>query len=157
MIEYIKGDLFTTDVVHIAHGCNCQGVMGAGVAKIVKDRFPNAFKVYHNRVILETNQNLASGCDPTRSLLGKVIQAPMENDKIIIHCLTQDYYGNNWRHVNYDAVATAFEKIALSYPPKTLAMPKIGTGLGGGDWNIIEAIIESTLCKVGMSVKVYEL
>ena len=36
-IEYRQGDLFQTDVRHIVHGCNAQGVMGKGVAKLVKD------------------------------------------------------------------------------------------------------------------------
>jgi len=131
--------------------------MGSGVAKIVKEKFPNAFKTYHTLVTLETNQNLASGLDPTRSLLGKVIKSELENGKIIHNCLTQDFYGHGHRHVNYEAVALAFEYIIANYPPKMLAMPKIGAGLGGGDWNIIEAIIESTLCKAGVKVKVYEL
>lgn len=35
-------------------------------------------------------------------------------------------------------------------------MPKIGTGLAGGEWNIIENIIEETLCKKGIEVIVFE-
>jgi hypothetical protein len=37
-IEYIKGDLFTTKCKYIAHGCNSQGVMGPGVAKLIKEK-----------------------------------------------------------------------------------------------------------------------
>ena len=45
-IEYRQGDLFQTDVRHIVHGCNAQGVMGKGVAKLVKELYPKAYNEY---------------------------------------------------------------------------------------------------------------
>ena len=48
-IIYKKGDLLTTDADIIVHGCNCQGVMGSGVAKQIKEKFPNAYTIYKQR------------------------------------------------------------------------------------------------------------
>jgi O-acetyl-ADP-ribose deacetylase (regulator of RNase III) len=147
MIEYIKGDLFTTDCKYIAHGVNCQGVMGAGVAKIVKERFPKAFRTYYNHCSTQDFQS---------SLLGNVCISPKENDKVILNCFTQDFYGRNGSYVSYDALVNCFDAISFA-DISELAMPKIGAGLGGGDWSIIEAIINSKLIKKGIKVKVYEL
>lgn len=77
-IEYINGDLFSTNVRTIAHGCNAQGVMGSGVAKIVKALYPEAFSEY--RAV-----NIKSGL-----VLGEIITVPCKNkDKIIINAITQ--------------------------------------------------------------------
>ena len=45
-IEYRKGDLFQTEIKTIVHGCNAQGVMGSGVAKIIRDKYPKAYDRY---------------------------------------------------------------------------------------------------------------
>lgn len=129
-IEYRKGDLFSTEIRHITHGCNAQGVMGSGVAKIIRDKYPEAYNAYAGK----------------KWRLGQ-IQLVQSNDKMIINAITQEFYGrDDKRYVNYDAVALAFEQINIYFdliPNGILAMPLIGAGLGGGDWKVIEAIIES--------------
>ena len=46
MIEYKNGDLLNVTEGIILHGCNGQGVMGAGVAKAIKMKYPEAFTAY---------------------------------------------------------------------------------------------------------------
>ena len=46
-IEYRNGDLFSTEIKYILHGCNSRGVMGSGVAFIVKNLYPKAFEEYN--------------------------------------------------------------------------------------------------------------
>lgn len=41
MIKHVKADIFTTDCDIIVHQVNCYGVMGAGIAKQVKERYPD--------------------------------------------------------------------------------------------------------------------
>lgn len=150
MIEYIKGDLFTTDCKYIAHGVNCQGVMGSGVAKIVREKYPECFKAYHE-CVKSHYQTSDSGV-----LLGRIVEWTDGNIHIL-NCFTQDYYGQNGeRFVSYDGVERCFRIITLNNIHE-LAMPKIGAGLGGGDWGVIEAIINATLIRNGVKVKVYEL
>lgn len=147
-IEYIKGDLFQTDVKTILHGCNAQGVMGSGVAKIIRNKYPKAYDRYHNEYKLHNHLKL-----------GQVIAVPC-GDKIIINAVTQEYYGRDGRrYVSYDAVAEAMQTVNRFfevYGISEIAMPQIGAGLGGGDWNVIAAIIESELKNVKPYVYILE-
>lgn len=155
-IEYIKGDLFSTKVTTIVHGCNAQGVMGSGVARIIREKYPKAYDRYRKQY--EQFNNL---------VLGHVIAVPCgdriadpENFKIIVNAITQEYFGaDGKRYVSYDAVAESFEKInrfSEVYGITEVALPQIGAGLGGGDWNVIEKIIESELKTVKPYVYILE-
>jgi len=146
-IEYVKGDLFATNITTIVHGCNAQGVMGSGVAKIVRERFPKAYDRY-----MQENRN-------AHLVLGDIIPVPCgdrqndpDNFKIIVNAITQEYYGRDGRrYVSYDAVAESMDKINRMYDVygiDSVAMPMIGAGLGNGKWEIVSAIIESELTKV---------
>lgn len=145
-IEYVEGDLFTTNIPLIVHGCNAQGVMGSGVAKIIRERFPRAYEKYREAYTKGTLE------------LGSIIAVPcydVKNSNVpvaIVNAITQEFYGRDGkRYVSYDAVAESMSKInrmAEEYEFKAVAMPRIGAGLGGGNWNVIEAIIESELKSV---------
>jgi O-acetyl-ADP-ribose deacetylase (regulator of RNase III) len=143
-IEYIKGDLFSTEITTIIHGCNAQVVMGSGVAKIIRERYPKAYDRYvaHGRDYgLQLGEIIVVPC-------GDRLQDPA-NFKIIVNAITQERYGNDGsRYVSYDAVSEAMKRVnsmAEIYGVKEVAMPQIGAGLGGGDWQVISAIIESEL------------
>lgn len=155
-IEYIKGDLFSTKIKTIVHGCNAQGVMGSGVAKIIKERYPKAFDRYRKQYEQFNHLNM-----------GHVIPVPCgdrvndpDNYKIVVNAITQDFYGRDGsRYVSYDAVAECMKTINRFfevYGIDEVAMPQIGAGLGGGDWNVIAAIIESELKNVKPYVYVLE-
>jgi len=147
-IEYVNGDMFTTSITTIVHGCNAQGVMGSGVAKIIREKYPKAYERYRKEYELHGNL-----------VLGNVIAVPCgdrvndpDNYKVIVNAITQDFYGRDGtRYVSYDAVADSMKKInrfSEAYGIMEVAMPQIGAGLGGGDWNVIAAIIESELKNV---------
>ena len=143
-IEYVKGDLFATEIQTIAHGCNAQGVMGSGVAKIIKERYPDAFKRYRNQY---EKQGVLK--------LGDIIVVPCEYNgekKIIVNAITQELFGRDGRRfVSYDAVSESMSKINHMfevYGISEIAMPKIGAGLANGKWEILERIIETELTNV---------
>lgn len=148
-IEYRKGDLFSTEIPVILHGCNSKGVMGSGVAKIVKALYPSAFEEYHLWC--------AKGFR-----LGQYLPVNV-GSKTIINAVTQQEYGkaaeqlgpNPVRYVSYDAVAEIMHSLNKVYSGSTIAMPTIGAALGGGDWSVISAIIESELKTV--QAVVYQL
>jgi len=145
MIEYRKGNLFAEKHPIIAHGVNCQGVMGAGVALIVKTRYPEAYKDY---------LHFCSTRDPEH-LLGKV-RISEDNGQLIAHMFTQYNTGYSGRFVSYDAVDDCLLDSRLAEMKlEHIAMPKIGSGLGGGKWEVIEAIINHRL--KNHKVVVYEL
>lgn len=135
-IEYIVGDLFDTDCAIIAHGCNAQGVMGSGVARLIREKYPLAYQDYVN--ISRSPSGLVMGA----------VYASICGDKVIANMITQEFFGGDGqRYVSYDAIARACEsldKIASKIKADRVALPQIGAGLGGGDWNVIASIIESS-------------
>jgi O-acetyl-ADP-ribose deacetylase (regulator of RNase III) len=144
-IEYIRGDLLTTDIRHIIHGCNSKGVMGSGVARAIRDKYPRAYQDYedtYNSYGLE---------------LGQIIVSVQGDDKVIHNAITQRDYGRDSArvYVSYWAIAESFRKIN-QWGIKEIAMPKIGAGFANGDWNVIEAIIENTLIDTKPYVYVLE-
>lgn len=161
MIEYIKGDLLLTDCKVIVHGCNAQGVMGSGVALQIRNKYPKAYDSYRELIAQV----------PEESLLGCTDISEQDDGKTVINAITQLNYGNRKvRYVSYDAIDECFEDIAAWCELNSIteiAMPKIGAGLGGGNWEIIKTIIEQAFPGVNrfdpegmafnVTVKVYEL
>lgn len=110
----------------IAHG-----VMGSGIAKQIKEVYPMAFEQYKKKFIQDGFLELGD------------IQVVGAGNRIIINAMTQQNFEQGIRQVSYDAIVQCFEKMNdLGYD--TIAMPMIGAGLGGGDWDIIETIINKT-------------
>lgn len=139
MIKYEKGGLlnekFDDEYNVIVHGCNCFHTMGSGVAKAIKDKYPDAYKA---------DKELTDKGD--RSKLGTVTAAMIpENDLIVVNAYTQYEYGKDGKqYVDYKALRSAMEEIKEAFTPEDykIRMPKIGSGLGGGDWDTIASIIE---------------
>lgn len=133
-VRHKKSDLFTSDAKIIAHGCNCRGAMGSGVAAIVRRKYPDAYYDY-------VDEHALNGLT-----LGEVQFVEVEKGKYIANCMTQDDFGTHQRQVDYEAVYTCFEQLrdfALEKGIKDIAMPQIGCGLASGDWNIVLAMLES--------------
>lgn len=132
-IIHVKRDLFTTNAGFIVHGCNAQGVMGSGVAKIVKQKYPKAFADY--RKVFETD-----GLE-----LGRVYWSEQPDGMMIGNAITQQNFGVHKRQVSYPAVMACFQQIEEELYGEIVAIPRIGAGLGGGEWEIIEEIIDFTV------------
>ena len=127
MIEYRKGNLLDVTEGVIVHECNMQGVMGSGVAKQIKQKYPACFERY-KRIL-----------DNGGTFLGDTIMHRVDQKLTICNALTQSFYGTDKRYVNYTAIVFVFHQLIPNQ--RVLHFPKIGAGLGGGDWNIIEQLI----------------
>lgn len=143
-IVYIKGDLLESDESIIIHGCNIKGGFGSGVAGAIKNRYPKCRQTY---LAAFNNGELTMG--------GIVPYYDEVDNRLILNAITQPEYGyDGQKYVDYDAIRTAMiladETIGVG---QRLAMPKIGAGLGGGDWNIISEIIEQ--CVINNTPIVY--
>lgn len=136
MIKYINGDLFTFEGDIIVHGCNCFKVMGAGVAKRVHELYPGAYATdlwfgeYGDKNKLGTYS----------TWFGQHEFKKTQNIRII-NLYTQFEPNPKLKPFDYDAFKVGFKKVLEDFPTQSIAMPKIGSGLAGGDWNIIESII----------------
>ena len=150
-INYITGDLFSTPDKVIAHGCNAQGVMGSGVALQVKIEYPDVFEKYKEEChfIRLSSRN---GLPPWTNII-----VPAK-DKIIVNMITQEYFGKeNKRYVSYDAIDICFDYLfhyCWDNEIDSISIPKIGAGLGGGNWDTIISIIEDRMKTVNVNVYV---
>jgi len=148
-IIYKQGDLLECQEKWIVHGCNAQGVMGSGVAKAIKEKYPSAFRAYR-------------AAEEVRGLtLGDLSWAEQVDGKIVFNAITQEFYGRAGKcYVDYNAIRWMVEGLnhlasEWGVVGVHVAMPKIGAGLGGGDWNYIEIIIEE--CSHNFQPVVYTL
>lgn len=158
MIEYRKGNLLDVDCGIIVHGCNCKGVMGSGVAKAVKEKYPDCYEQY--KFSLNKSKGKYGEVLNFPYFLGEVIwysqmfHKPSNKALLIANALTQENFGREQgvQYVSYEAVESCFEEVInqlehmlLAYNMKLdLHFPKIGAGLGGGDWDVIAGIIEKS-------------
>lgn len=162
-IKYVKGDLFTTDIKCIAHGCNTAGVMGSGVAAVVKKKFPDTYRQYAEYCKPRNfkAEGLETQAERSADILGQSFYN-QEKGVMILNMFTQgDWsraFGTDMRYASYDAIDLCFREaneFIKNYEDKRLAIPMIGAGLGGGDWDVIEKIIEKSTPDI--EVTVYQL
>lgn len=137
----------------IAHQCNCFCDMKTGIAPKIKHAFPEIYKA---------DLSTKSG---SRSKLGNYSKAITKNGLIGYNLYGQyDFRGRNKGKVdtNYNALDKSLFNMAkdiLSLGKKDIkvGLPKIGAGLGGGDWNLISNLIENNLINKGIEVIIYVL
>lgn len=146
MIVYRKGDvveaLKSGEIEVLVHGVNCQGAMNSGIAKQIRKEFPIVFEEYRRYFDIRN--------------LGDIQQVKVDNfeNKHVVNTYTQSEYGyDGLKFCSYDAIDEAMTKLARV--EGAIGMPKIGAGLGGGNWEIIEAIINSHFPE--REIHVYEL
>lgn len=151
-IKLIQGDLFTAKCDIIAHGCNCSGGFGSGVAGQIAKRWPRVREAY-----LQKYQK--SGWK-----LGEIQLVFSTNDlelPIIANIATQEDFGYDGQlYVDYKAVKTGLNKVFKYCNEHNLsvALPKIGCGLAGGDWDKVYQIIQTLSSKYpSVAIEVYEL
>ena len=135
MVKLIKGNLFGSEADIIAHGVNTSGGFGSGIAGQIATFFPEVRALYFAKY------------EKKGWKLGDVQFAPtdLEHPQIIANCATQEeYYPRNKVHADYGAVLTCMEKVKNFAKANdfSIAIPKIGCGLAGGDWNIVHKILE---------------
>lgn len=137
----------------IIHGCNCQNIMGAGIALQIRKRYPQAYerdtKYFKEHVLSTPIQKFYSA--RTSVLLGNFstaqVYAPDAEHEdgplfTIINAYTQILPGANFE---LSALVVILKKINLIYAGKKIGIPLIGAGIGGGDWSKILLVIKQQL------------
>lgn len=155
MIETIIGDMIAkakggseTPVFYV-QGCNAQGAMGSGIARIIRNEWEVVFEEY-NRVYQEHGLTV-----------GDVVIVEVLPNTYIVNAITQEYFRGAVREdgtrcptdmlfADYDAIGTAFQDLSAAIMTEfggdaEIHFPLIGAGLANGDWSIIEARIDSAV------------
>lgn len=133
MIRIVSGNLLDAKEDIICHQVNCRGVMGSGVAKAIRDRWPDVYRAYKAHVHIHAPE-----------LLGTAFLVPINNHtQAIINLFAQNDYGTHKRQTDYNAFYNCLEDVRDSVSRHcSIAFPYgIGCGLGGGSWDVIYAMI----------------
>ena len=160
-VKIIDGDLFTTKARIIAHQVNCQGVMGSGVAKQIRQRNPQMFLNYARHCAaakrtgwspLGTNLILHTDADADSYVPGTMVYT----GQYICNMFAQNMYGyDGLRYTNIDALRSCFTKLA-QYAREdglTVAMPyKVGCVRGGANWEVVYKMIEEIFRDVNVEL-----
>lgn len=151
MIKHIKGNIFQSDADAILHQVNCQGVMGSGIAKQVREKFPTVFQYYkarcdedkktreHFGLSKSTLLGLAQVCYKEDYRVGAV-----KDTQVIVNLFAQDNYGYDGKcYTDYNALKKCLEFVNRQFAGKKVAIPYLmGCHRGGGDWSIVSKMIE---------------
>lgn len=169
-LTVVKGDVRSpqmtneNEVAIIPHCCNNLGVMGAGVALALRNKWPEVYNAYTQMADMST-QGL-------RNRLGELCYARVENDIIVVNMIGQDgtVSLNNPKPVKYWALQKCLETIRMVISETIVSghillgkevkpvihCPKFGSDLAGGNWDFILEIIREQILEYGIDVVVYE-
>ena len=153
MIKYVKGDATRPvgdgDKI-ICHICNNIGAWGAGFVLALSARWKEPERHYREWYARENTLKL-----------GDVQFIQVEDDVIVTNMIAQDNLltSSNTIPVQYDAVEMCLRQVAYIAKKQgaSVHMPRIGCGLGGGEWSRIEDIVQRTLLEDDVPVTVYDL
>jgi O-acetyl-ADP-ribose deacetylase (regulator of RNase III) len=133
MINIVEGNILDANEDIIAHQVNCQKVMGSGLAKQIRNKYPQVFTEY--KWVL----------DNFGSQLGHCQLVSCNDSKTIANLFSQDRYGTDRRYTDYDYLKQSLQQLLRMANENefSIAIPyNLGCGLAGGNWDIVYKIIE---------------
>jgi O-acetyl-ADP-ribose deacetylase (regulator of RNase III) len=136
MIEYRRGDILTTDAEALVNTVNCVGIMGRGIALQFKNAFPANFKAY------------AAACSRGEVQPGRMFVTETDrlgNPKYIINFPTKRHWRGKSRLDDIEAGLVALAREIRERRIRSIAVPPLGSGLGGLHWPDVRERIEAAL------------
>jgi O-acetyl-ADP-ribose deacetylase (regulator of RNase III) len=139
-MQFLTGDLIASSETAIGHGCNLRGVWGAGIARQMRSTYPSAFESHR----LHVAQGDLGGFD-----------VYMGSGRTVVNLYTQPRPGR------CASLAAIFASVSTALPclaalgHDTLALPRIGAGLGGLHWIDVEDVLldaEAACPSVGLVI-----
>lgn len=139
MIKKISTNIVNSGAEVIIHQCNCFNTMGAGVAKVLRDKWPEIYDVD-----CQTSKG-----DKSKLGLFSIakLDDPDSKTKYVLNCYSQYKHGRIGRYTNYEFYYQCLVRVkefCENNGLTTIAIPfKMGCNLAGGDWNICENMINT--------------
>jgi O-acetyl-ADP-ribose deacetylase (regulator of RNase III) len=143
MIKQFTGNLFESEAEAYVHGCNTFGRMGAGVAKEFSDRYPEMYDDYKKKCMLGEFQPGS----------GYIYRA---KDRLIVNLGTQSGKDS----ATYEYVEQSVNWLAEECKKQSIrriAMPRIASGLGGLEWELVLHIIKKSFSDSETDVEIWSL
>jgi O-acetyl-ADP-ribose deacetylase (regulator of RNase III) len=132
MIEHTEGNLISAEAEALVNTVNCEGYMGKGIALQVKQAFPANFKAYEKAC-------LAHEVEPGRMFIFDT--ASMVNPRYIINFPTKRYWREKSRIEDIESGLKTLIEEVRRLGIRSVAVPPLGCGLGGLDWNVVRPMI----------------
>lgn len=132
MIEFKTGDILAEDVDALVNSVNCVGVMGRGIAQQFKRAFPDNFSAYE------------AACKRKEMQPGRmfVFETGQLNPRFIINFPTKRHWRGKSRMEDIDNGLQALVEEVRTRDIRSLAIPALGSGLGGLNWSDVRPKVE---------------
>ncbi len=146
-ISFVHGDLLQADVDALVNAVNCVGVMGKGIALAFKHRFPANYREY------------VSACQKGQVQTGTMFvtrQDGLVGPRWIVNFPTK----RDWRAPSQLTLVVSglrdLRRFLVDEQVASVAIPALGAGNGGLDWQTVRAEIEHALGDLDVDVRVFE-
>lgn len=136
MIDYTTGDILNADAEALVNTVNCVGIMGRGIALQFKNTFPDNFEAYAQACKREEVQ-------PGRMFVYET--GFLHNPKYIINFPTKRHWRGKSRIEDIEAGLRALVEEIRARGIRSVAIPPLGSGLGGLEWDAVRARIDTAL------------
>jgi O-acetyl-ADP-ribose deacetylase (regulator of RNase III) len=136
MIEYTSGDILKCEADALVNTVNCVGVMGRGLALQFKNVYPDNFKAYMAACKREAVR-------PGRMFVYET--GHLMSPRFIINFPTKRHWRDKSRIEDIESGLADLAKVIRDLELRSVAVPPLGCGLGGLDWNDVRSHIERAL------------
>lgn len=148
MIQYITGNILDSNAQALVNTVNTMGVMGKGIALQFKKAYPNNYKAYENA---SKNEEVKIG-----KMFVTLDSNTTTGERIIINFPTK----TNWRKPSeYKYIEDGLDnlvEVINNNLIKSIAIPPLGAGNGGLNWEKVKKLIEQKLGHLNIDIYVYE-
>ncbi len=148
MIRSIDGDLLKADAEALVNPVNCVGVMGKGLALQFKKAFRKNFEAY------------AAACRRGEVEPGRMFVFETErliNPRYVINFPTKRHWRDQSRLEDIQSGLVALSAEVRDRDIRSIAIPRLGSGLGGLDWSEVRPLIEEAMAPLaGVEVLIFE-
>jgi O-acetyl-ADP-ribose deacetylase (regulator of RNase III) len=138
VVRFEQGDILKTDAEALVNTVNCVGVMGRGVALQFKNAFPDNFKAY------------AAACSRGEVQPGRmsVFETGGLTPRLIINFPTKRHWRGKSRIEDIESGLDALVEEIKQREIRSIAIPPLGAGLGGLEWQQVRPLIADALAEV---------
>lgn len=143
MLKFVEGDLFESRAEILVNTVNCVGVMGKGVALAFKNRYPSMFHAYR------------AACDKGEVQPGRLHIWPDRLGITVVNFPTKRHWKQPSRYEDIESGLSALREFLLKRGTVRVALPALGCGHGGLDWDRVSAMIGKKLANLDAEILVY--
>lgn len=148
MIESKTGDILNADVEALVNTVNCVGIMGRGIALQFKNAYPENFEAYAQACQLEKVQ-------PGKMFIYET--GELTNPRFIINFPTKRHWRGKSRIADIESGLKALVADVKRLRITSIAIPPLGSGLGGLDWSEVRPLITDAFSSLpGVRVQLFE-